>query len=208
VTFSSSPHTHRSVTPLVSHIERYTGASAFARASRTGSSIPSVHLHCPHWHYACLGKLVPMLAQGHPNGSLVRKRYISPLSGLNGSPSGCYFKCPPTTHAGPVACRPSPLGFAACASLPCVRRPALRASLLSPVASACRRRDSAAGSLNGPASLRPSLTLRASRPPSSGSFSFFFLVYGCFFRCVISSFVVPCGCWLRCFRRMASRLRI
>ena len=36
-------------------------------------------------------------------------------------PFGLLFIRPPTTHAGPVACRPSPLGFAACASLPCVR---------------------------------------------------------------------------------------
>ena len=130
-----------------------------------------------------------------PTILLFLERTISPLSGLNGCPSGSYFNSPPTTHAGPVACRPSPLAGRRRASLPCVR------SRPSPP-------ESRRGGAERPAASRPSLTLRASRPPSSGSSSFFFLVYGCFFRCVISSFVVPCGCWLRCFRRMALRLRV
>jgi hypothetical protein len=91
-------------------------------------------------------------------------------------PFGQLFQCPhPPTHAGPVACRPSPLGFAACASLPCVRSSAAdAASFLSPVAFACRRRDSAAGSLDAPR-FAPTLAYASGIPPALHWVIFVFL---------------------------------
>ena len=91
---------------------------------------------------------------------------------------------------GPLACRP--------ALLVAVARQTTAVSGETPLR----------GRWTLPASLRPSLTLRASRPPSIGSSSLFCLVCFCLFVIVILCFIVPCGCWLRCFRRMALRLRI
>ena len=71
-----------------------------------------------------------------------------------------------------------------------------------------QRRDSAAGSLDAPRFAPTLAALRASRPPSIGSSSLFCLVCFCLFVIVILCFIVPCGCWLRCYRRMALRLRI
>jgi len=82
------------------------------------------------------------------------------------------------------------------------------ACLRSPVAYARRRRNPAGARHRLAPASQPSLTLRASRPPSIGSSSFFCLVYFCFFRCVILSRIVPCGSWLRCYRPMALRLRV
>jgi hypothetical protein len=152
----------------------------------------SVSLYCPHWHYGCSGKLVPMLSQGHPNGYLVMKRYYRPCRGSSGRPCGAaisYSHPPPGPgQTGPPAGRsrcPDPAAVAF-ASLPCVRSSAaVAAPFLSPVAHARRRRNPAAGRWTLPAASQPSLTLRASRPPSKRSASFFVLVRFCWFACVM-----------------------
>ena len=157
----------------------YTGASRLSRTLRTWSYTPA---------FACIGPLRPAVCVLASLQSQISKHQALANTGLSQRfscslsviyrpyrakrmPFGQLFIRPPTTHAGPVACRPSPL--------------------------AGRRRNPAAGSLNGPAASRPSLTLRASHPPSRGSSSFFFLLYFCFLCSIILNLFVPCGFLLR-----------
>ena len=173
-------------------------------ARATGSSIPSVHLHCPHCHCACLGKLVPMLSQGHPTVCLSWSVTYRPCRGSSGRPFGAMlFLFPPTTRVGPL--RPLPLVVAVVPPLPpspSLRYPAFRfRSLCSLHLHSGRSRSSPSesrrGSLDAPRRVSPSLTLRASRPPSESSSSLFCLVFSCWFRCVIRCLIGPCGSWLR-----------
>ena len=107
----------------------YTGASRLSRTLRTWSYTPA---------FACIGPLRPAVCVLASLQSQISKHQALANTGLSQRfscslsviyrpyrakrmPFGQLFIRPPTTHAGPVACRPSPLGFAACASLPCVR---------------------------------------------------------------------------------------
>ena len=113
-------------------------------------------------------------------------------------PFGLLFQCPhPPTHAGPVACRPSPLAAVAFASLPCVRSSAADAApFLSPVAHARRRRNPAAAALNGPLRLVPRLRFgHPARPPLGHSlFSFSCTVVSFGALLVVSLCLAAVGC--------------
>ena len=129
---------------------------------------------------------------------------VSPLRGSSGRPYGAMlFLFPPSTRVGPL--RPLPLVVAVVPPLPpspSLRYPAFRfRSLCSLHLHSGRYRssppESRRGSLDAPRRVSPSLALRASRPPSESSSSLFFLVYVCWFSCVIGCLIVPCGSWLR-----------
>jgi hypothetical protein len=127
-----------------------------------------------------------------------------PCRGSSGRPFGAMlFLFPPSTRVGPL--RPLPLVVAVVPPLPpspSLRYPAFRfRSLCSLHLHSGRSRssppESRRGSLDAPRRVSPSLTLRASRPPSKSSSSFLFLVCFYCFWCVILCLIVPCGSWLR-----------
>ncbi len=158
----------------------------------TGSSIPSVCLHCPHWHCACLRQARSNAHTGSPRRFTRNEAlHIAPVRGSSGRPYGAgYFIFPPTTRVVPSV---PPVGRLLVSPLPpspSLRFPAFRfRSLCSLHLHSGRLRssppESRRGSLDAPRRVSPSLTLRASRPPSNGSFSLFFLVYLYWFVCVI-----------------------
>ena len=129
---------------------------------------------------------------GLPQRLSCNEPLVSPASGLKRSPlRGGLFHIP-TLHprrASPA----SPVGRGrgpAAAAVAGLRFPAFRfRSLCSLHLLSGRSRPSSSesrrGSLDAPRRVSPSLTLRASRPPSKRSASFLFLVYFCCFRCVI-----------------------
>jgi len=144
-------------------------------AQATGSSIPSVHLHCPHCHCACLGKLVPMLSQGHPTVCLSWSVTYRPFGAQAVAPTGraiSYSHPPPASGLSGLS-RWSWPWSRRCrrrrASLPCVRSSAAYAApFLSPVAHARRRRNPAAGRWTLPAASHPRLRFgHPARPPKA-----------------------------------------
>ena len=133
-----------------------------------------------------------LTATGSPQRFTCVAALVSPLRGSSGRPYGAansYSRPPPASGLSGLSrwswpwsrrCRRR-LRFA---SLRCRFR-----SLCSLHLHSGRSRssppESRRGSLDAPRRVSPSLTLRASRPPSESSSSLFFLVFVCWFVCVI-----------------------
>ena len=115
----------------MSSIKRFTSASRLSRALSTWSSIPSVCLNGPFRPAAC-GKEQASGPHYHrvaPTVLLFLERTLSPLSGLNGCPTGSYLyaRPPPTRGRWPVG-RPR-LASPPALRYPAFGRPRLRRSL-------------------------------------------------------------------------------